>query len=257
MKGSYLHELVQKRSQDVETRLKLIIKHSMTQVSNNCEEYKKLTEDETLQRMPSSRDHKSFQYKDFLPFECHEIRKMCGMTEREFFMSIQESTFSFEFHKDLENKKCFVQSMTKDSKFFIKSVTKMEAKEIRSTIIPSLIKEMKKSRNITIAPIMGLFKIIVNKKTIRFVVTLNFFKPAEDFIEALSFDESKSISYSNDSLNSYKQHQQYSLSVNRNEDLAGNDSNNLSRKSQWLKSHRFSIQVNDLNKLKESWSELY
>ena len=73
-------------------------------------------------------------------------------------------------------------------------------------------------------------------------------------------------------INSYKQHQQYSLSLNRNEGLesfsnnsqtnvnvAGNSdrSSNRARKSEWLKSHRFSIQVNDMNKMKESWSELY
>ena len=56
------------------------------------------------------------------------------MTEREYYLSISKTEMTFDYHKGL-HKNPFICCRTY-AKFYIKSVTKKECKELRNRIIP-------------------------------------------------------------------------------------------------------------------------
>ena len=164
---------------------------------------------------------------------------------------------NFEYEKQHEETKAFIHAKTEDGRFFIKSITKQECKEIRKKMVPQLVQDLQQGRHVSICPIMSLFKIVLDKTALRFCVTLNLFDlNRTEMLECLSIGAPSNQSEMRFSVGGSNDHgRRFSLSLARKEACEPSALPKDVRKSLWLTNHRFLVQVN--KETDASWADMF
>ena len=171
---------------------------------------------------------KAFSFKDFRPLDFGNLRKTCGMNDREYFNSIGHTKFEW---KTMNGKSGSLFAVTEDKKLLIKTVTKDESKTIRNVILPLLMEYIKNEPNTLIVPVFGLHKFTLDGSDFRFVVMKYLFQAPTASTSSVSSVSSPTTANSGAKL----QDPNVGFEMNKIYDLKGSTTDRIAKEGENIK----------------------
>ncbi|EFC47586.1 phosphatidylinositol-4-phosphate 5-kinase [Naegleria gruberi] len=216
------------RFKEIELKIKAVIRYSLKRTAEEGEKYAKEVEKEKSLKMPKTNDCKAFSFKDFRPLDFGNLRKTCGMNDREYFNSIGHTKFEW---KTMNGKSGSLFAVTEDKKLLIKTVTKDESKTIRNVILPLLMEYIKNEPNTLIVPVFGLHKFTLDGSDFRFVVMKYLFQAPTATTSSVSSVSSPTTANSGAKL----QDPNVGFEMNKIYDLKGSTTDRIAKEGENIK----------------------